>query len=106
MRSAGYHYDGQDPKTGELRFYRSLSSGLYPRFHIYGILDNSPRPARAAAGGKKLSLNLHLDQKAPVYQGATAHGGDYEGPVLEKETEKLRNSLGGGVQLRPLDTDF
>lgn len=95
MRSAGYHYDGQDPKTGELRFYRSLSSGLFPRFHIYGIL-NKP--------DKKLILNLHLDQKAPVYEGATAHGGDYEGPVIEKEGARLRGILAfGGVNLPPLD---
>lgn len=97
MRSAGYHYDGQDLKTGELRFYRSLSSGLYPRFHIYGILNKA---------SKSLSLSLHLDQKAPVYQGSTAHGGDYEGPVLEKEAGNLRSSLGLAPAIAPLDTDF
>lgn len=84
MRSAGYHYDGQDPKTGELRFYRSLSSGLYPRFHIYGVFDKA---------NKKLSLNLHLDQKAPVYKGAAAHGGEYEGPIIEKEAERLKSEF-------------
>lgn len=94
MRSAGYHHDGQDPKTGESRFYRSLSSGLYPRFHIYGILNKA---------SKTLSLSLHLDQKAPVYQGSTAHGGDYEGPVLEREAEKLRGSLGQAPLIAPLD---
>lgn len=84
MRSAGYHYDGQDSKMGELRFYRSLSSGLFPRFHIYCLKTQN---------SKLLTLNLHLDQKAPVYEGVTAHGGDYEGPVIEKEAERLRNSL-------------
>jgi hypothetical protein len=94
MRSAGYHYDGQDQKTGELRFYRSLSSGLYPRFHIYGTLEKA---------AKKLTLNLHLDQKAPVYKGSTAHGGDYEGPVIEKEAERIRQFLGAGPKLPTID---
>lgn len=94
MRSSGYHYDGQDPKTGELRFYRSLSSGLYPRFHIYGIFDKK---------SKKLSLNLHIDQKAPVYEGATAHGGDYEGPVLEKEAVRIRESFGNRAAATGVD---
>lgn len=87
MRSAGYHYDGQDPKTKEMRFYRSLSSGLYPRFHIYGTLDKN---------SKLLTFNLHLDQKAPVYSGATAHSGDYEGPVIEKEADRLKLITNGG----------
>ena len=81
MRSAGYHYDGPDEKTKELRFYKTLSSNLYPRFHIYGTFDRAK---------KMLSLNLHLDQKAPVYQGATAHAGDYEGQVVEQEAKRLK----------------
>ncbi len=81
MRSAGYHYDGVDDKTKELRFYRSLTSGLYPRFHIYGVWNRT---------AKIVSLSLHLDQKAPVYQGSTAHAGDYEGPVIEKEANRIK----------------
>ena len=81
MRSAGYHYDGQDERTGELRFYRTLSSGLYPRFHIYCVTDRHTR---------QLAMTLHLDQKAPVYEGATAHAGDYEGPVIEQEVGRLK----------------
>ena len=84
MRSAGYHYDGQDERTGELRFYRTLSSGLYPRFHIYCVTDRHTR---------QLAMTLHLDQKAPVYQGSTAHAGDYEGPVIEGEVGRLKSFL-------------
>ncbi len=95
MRSAGYHYDGADPKTKELRFYKSLSSGLYPRFHIYGTWQKE---------SKILSLSLHLDQKAPVYQGATAHSGDYEGPVIDKETARLREYFASknSFKIRPI----
>lgn len=94
FRSLGYHSDGQDLKTGELRFYKSVSSGLFPRFHVYCVWDKK---------NKKVSINLHLDQKAPVYQGATAHGGDYEGPVIEKEVERIRNSLVPKANLGGLD---
>ena len=96
MRSAGYHYDGQDPKTKELRFYRSLSAGLYPRFHIYGTWQKET---------KTLSLNFHLDQKAPVYEGAKAHSGDYEGPVIEQEAERLKSLLSPGLKLPKADWD-
>ncbi len=84
MRSAGYHFDGADQKTKELKFYRSLSGGLFPRFHIYLQQDRSKA---------ELFISLHIDQKAPVYQGVAAHGGDYEGEVVEKEGEHLRSIL-------------
>ena len=84
MRSAGYHYDGQDPKSGEMRFYKSLSSGLYPRFHIYCLFDKAK---------KMLAVNLHLDQKAPVYEGAAAHSGDDGGEVVSREAERLKADL-------------
>ena len=96
MRSAGYHYDGQDAKTKELRFYRSVSNNLFPRFHIYAVHNKS---------SKLLTFTLHLDQKAPVYQGSTAHGGDYEGPVLENELARIKAQFASKnmPKLRPLD---
>ncbi len=84
MRSAGYHYDGRDQKTNEWRFYRSLSQNLYPRFHIYGVLDKAKSVAQ---------LSLHLDQKKPLYEGSSAHSGEYEGVIVEKESERVKNSL-------------
>ncbi len=98
MRSVGYHYDGNDQKTGEWRFYRGLSSNLYPRFHVYASFNKT---------AKKLIVNLHLDQKAPVYKGATAHSGDYEGPVIEKEAMSLKTALMDTSKLPQLDSlDF
>ena len=87
MRSVGYHYDGQDPRTKEMRFYHSLSSALYPRFHIYCTLDKS---------SKTLTINLHLDQKAPSYDGSSAHSGEYDGPLIEKEADRLKLNINGG----------
>ncbi|MBI2025057.1 MAG: hypothetical protein HYT03_03175 [Candidatus Harrisonbacteria bacterium] len=84
MRSAGYHYEGEDQRTGELKFYRSLSSGAYPRFHIYCRIDRQ---------SGDLNINLHLDQKAPVYRGSAAHAGEYDGEVVEKEGGRLKQIL-------------
>jgi len=96
MRGAGYHYDGQDPKTKQLRFYKSFSASLFPRFHIYASVEKS---------SNRLILNLHLDQKAPVYEGSTAHGGDYEGPVIEKEEARLKTAF-SGKNLPKLELDW
>lgn len=35
-------------------------------------------------------INLHLDQKKPSYAGTSAHAGEYEGPVVEREASRLR----------------
>ena len=63
-------------------FVKRLHKELYPRFHLY-IEDD----------GNKWSFNLHLDQKAPIYKGTTAHSGDYEGPVVEREMERIKSFL-------------
>ncbi len=95
MRSAGYRNDGIDQKTKELCFYKALSEGLYPRFHVYAVWGK----------GDSATLSLHLDQKAPVYAGSAAHSGDYEGPVVEKEADRIRNSApkASDFLIRPLD---
>lgn len=95
MRSAGYHFEGVDQKTKEVKFYRSLSANLFPRFHIYAMLGN----------GQKLTVSFHLDQKAPVYSGSPAHGGDYEGEVLDKEAARLKTFFIDTSKLPQLDSD-
>ena len=82
MRKAGYYFLEQ--KASELIFMRPLARAGYPRFHIY-ITENTDK--------KELLLNLHLDQKKPIYKGVTAHSGEYEGPLLENEIEKIKNSI-------------
>lgn len=75
MRSAGYlpHHES---------YVRPLSATGYPRFHIY--IDDL---------GEKYSFNLHLDQKRPSYGEETAHSGDYDGPVVEKEADRITDFL-------------
>ena len=59
-------------------------------------LDSKPK-------GKNYSFNLHLDQKKPSYFGhrslgegrlkGHAHSGDYDGPVVEGEAERIKDLL-------------
>lgn len=88
MRGVGYQFWGsggneKDGEKAELNFIRSLGgrSG-YPRFHVYLKQE-----------GENLIFNLHLDQKKPVYKGATAHSGEYEGPLVEQEAERIKQIL-------------
>jgi len=79
MKSVGYSFLR---KSGnQLSFAKSLSRGGYPRFHIYLTLNEG------------IEINLHLDQKKPVYSGTTAHGGEYEGDLVEKEVDRLKKEL-------------
>ena len=78
MRKCGYAPDKHDSKTGELRFFRSLIGRRYPRFHIYTTEHDNTA-----------TLNLHLDQKQPSYQGSSAHSGEYDGPLVEQEVQRI-----------------
>ena len=53
-------------ENGQYNLVRKLSLGNYPRFHIY-----------AQQQGRNLNISLHLDQKAPRYEGGHAHAGEY-----------------------------
>lgn len=89
MRRCGYFFIREE--KGELAFARPLSSSGsgYPRLHAYVNMEKFPR---------ETSLNLHLDQKKPIYGGVTAHSGEYEGELVEKEAERIRQILGPMVQ--------
>ncbi len=80
MRQISYHFLGGTKET-ELNFVRPLSND-YPRFHLY-----------LQIAGENLIFSLHLDQKRPVYGGSTAHSGEYEGPVVEQEAERIKQAL-------------
>jgi hypothetical protein len=81
MRRAGYGYL-QDRRHGTESFVRRLDRDLYPRFHAY--VDDR---------GDFWQINLHLDQRAPVYKGVTAHAGEYDGEVVEREAERIKSYL-------------
>jgi hypothetical protein len=82
MRKIGY-FSWQE-KNNELSFVRPLERSGYPRFHIYLAFDGQ---------SKTLTIKLHLDQKKPIYKGATAHSGEYEGSVVEAEAGRIKKIL-------------
>lgn len=82
MRSLRYHSWGFSAKDNKLQFIRPLETGgAYPRFHIYLQYNKQT---------KKITIDLHFDQRKPVYQGTTAHHGEYEGEILEKEAKRIK----------------
>ena len=83
MRQAGYHPKSSDEKTGQASFARRLDIADYPRFHIY-----------LKVARETVKISLHLDQKKPSYEGATAHSGEYKGELLEKEAERIKQIAG------------
>lgn len=79
MRRCGYIPEGIDQKSGEIAFWRSITGGRFPRFHIYAKEQHPDT----------YLVNLHLDQKAPSYSGTAAHSGEYEGPLVEQEAQRV-----------------
>lgn len=78
IRRCGYA-EFRDPRTGETSYVRRLSNNFYPRFHIY--LETK---------GEGVVVDLHLDQKKPSYEGFSAHNGEYDGEVVEREMERIK----------------
>ncbi|MDP3900828.1 MAG: hypothetical protein Q8Q38_00580 [bacterium] len=76
LRRMGYHVEGNDRGTGELKFARSLVARAYPKFHLYCTPDGL--------------CNLHLDQKEPSYRGSPVHSGEYEGELVESEAARIQ----------------
>jgi len=69
-------------ENNEYNMVRKINFDNYPRFHIY-----------AKQAGDRLIVNLHLDQKKPIYKGIHAHSGEYEGPVVENEADRIKDLL-------------
>ena len=87
LRHCGYFFIKED--KGELAFIRPLSSSGYPRFHAYVNMEKFPH---------ETVINLHLDQKKPIYKGTVAHSGEYEGEIVANEAERIKQILGPMVQ--------
>ena len=83
MRECGYRLIENYWKGNEKSYARSLELNQYPRFHIYYYETQ-----------QGLEINIHLDMKKPSYEGETAHNGEYEGEIVEKEAERIKNIAG------------
>ena len=81
-RNLGYQII--DTNNNEYNLVRKLGGGgNYPRFHAY-----------VTQRGTDFNFSLHLDQKAPVYGGGShAHNGEYFGPVVETEADRIKQLL-------------
>ena len=81
IRRAGYseHYDNRSRQTS---YARRLGTGIFPKFHVY-LSEQS--------GGVEVSI--HIDQKQPSYGVGHMHSGDYDGPLIEKELNRIKTSF-------------
>lgn len=79
MQRAGY---ATHMGRGGLSYTRRLGGGNYPRFHVY-----------SAEAGEVIEIDIHLDQKQPSYEGFHAHAGEYDGPLVERELERIKAFL-------------
>jgi len=73
---------GYSPHPKNSSFVKRLNLGNFPRFHAY-ITEMD----------LKYNVALHLDQKGTCYEGQTAHSGDYDSDVLDKEKERIISLL-------------
>ncbi len=79
LRKAGYG-ELRDRRSSERSWFKRFGPEFYPRFHAY-----------VEEGADGLTVKLHLDQKKPTYEGFSAHSGEYEGPAVEREAQRLRD---------------
>jgi len=82
LEEAGYH-SFNDPNTGKESFVLRLGRAFYPRYHLY---------IKLLSGGG-VECDLHIDQKQASYEGQQAHSGEYDGPLVEEETQRLMRWL-------------
>jgi len=89
IRRAGYseHYDNRSRETS---YARRLGTGVFPKFHVY---------LSERAGGVEVSI--HIDQKQPSYGVGHAHSGDYDGPLIERELERIKQSFENATAPEP-----
>jgi len=67
-----------DRRMGKTSYAKRIHRDFYPRFHIY-----------IKESGDLIIFDLHLDQKRPIYEGVTAHSGEYDGDVVDREAARL-----------------
>jgi hypothetical protein len=81
LRRAGYGL--VTSRNGSDSFERRLSSGRYPRFHLY--IDD---------GQETITFNLHLDQQPETASFVKSrHKGEYDGPLVEGEVVRLKQLI-------------
>lgn len=75
-------YGEKRTRDGKISYVKRLRGTPFPRFHAY--LDEME---------DGFWINIHLDQKMPTYGKHTAHSGEYDGPVVEAERERIKKMI-------------
>ena len=85
LRRAGYSFIA-NRAGGQDSFARRLGRDFYPRFHVYFT--------ESRQGDETLiNFNIHLDQKKPGYEGFNRHNAEYDGEIIEAETDRLKSLM-------------
>jgi len=74
----------------EFSIVRQVGRNDYPRLHLY--IKEDRRPIDQSTG-LSFIFNLHLDQKKPSYKGSRAHGGEYDGDLINKEAQRIKDII-------------
>lgn len=82
LEEAGYH-EFLDPNTGKTSYVQRIGREFYPRYHLY-INRFDPHAQTPVC-----EMDIHIDQKQASYEGHTAHSGEYTGPLVEEEAQRL-----------------
>ncbi|MBI5794566.1 hypothetical protein HZA87_05835 [Candidatus Uhrbacteria bacterium] len=77
-------YGEQRTRAGQISYVKRVAGERFPRYHAY-VEDLN--------GG--MQVNLHVDQKEASYEGTSAHAGEYEGPVVEREMKRIADLIAG-----------
>lgn len=83
MRSAGYAR--HENRAGEVSWVRRISGMDFPRYHVY------------VQEGEPVIFSIHIDQKAPTYDGFSAHNGEYDGPLIDAEVRRIQVAVGSPI---------
>ncbi len=78
IRRAGYS-EHHDRRSGQTSYARRFTPNIFPKFHVY-LADRE----------SAIEISLHLDQKQASYGSGHMHSGEYEGPLVEKEIERIK----------------
>ena len=79
-RELGYYFLRENREENEFELARPARG--YPRFHLFISIENDVT-----------IFKLHLDQKRPSYQGASAHAGEYDSEIVQKEADRIKQIL-------------
>ena len=80
MRHLGY--GEQRTRAGQISYVKRVSGERFPRYHAY-VEDMK----------SGMQVNLHVDQKEASHEGTSAHAGEYEGPIVEREMQLIASQI-------------